>query len=170
MDRFGGSGGGGGGSGGGRYYDMPMRAGRNMKSFGNNGYDNGGGPWNSGRNMGGPRGGGGQGMMGGGGGGWNGNNWNAPPNRSLYVVHMRGLPFKANEDDIAAVSTFINCKLNYLLLLKYLQFFDPLDPVEITILYNNNNRPSGEANVEFGTKEDAVRAMSKVNLFYYLVI
>lgn len=98
MDRFGSSGGSGGGSG--RYFDVPMRAGRNMKSFGNNGYDNGG-PWNSGRNMSGPRGGGG------GGGGWNGNNWNAPPSRPLYVVHMRGLPFKANEDDIAAVSIFI---------------------------------------------------------------
>jgi len=111
MDRFGSSGGGGsgGGSGGGRYFDMPMRAGRNMKSFGNNGYDNGG-PWNNGRNMGGPRGGGGgQGMMGGGGGGggWSGNNWNAPPSRPLYVVHMRGLPFKANEDDIATVSILI---------------------------------------------------------------
>lgn len=111
MDRFG-SGGGSGGGGGGRYFDMPMRSGRNMKSFGNNGYDNGGGPWNSGRNMGGPRGGGGSGgqsMMGGGGGGsgWNGNNWNAPPSRPLYVVHMRGLPFKANEDDIATVSIFI---------------------------------------------------------------
>lgn len=109
MDRFGSSGGSGGG-GGGRYFDMPMRAGRNMKSFGgNNGYDNGGGgPWNNGRNMGGPRGGGGggQGMMGGGG-GWSGNNWNAPPSRPLYIVHMRGLPFKANEDDIATVSIFI---------------------------------------------------------------
>lgn len=109
MDRYGSSGGGSGGGGGGRYFDMPMRAGRNMKSFGNNGYDNGGGPWNSGRNMGGPRGGAGgsQGMMGGGGGGggggWNSNNWNAPPSRPLYVVHMRGLPFKANEDDIATV-------------------------------------------------------------------
>lgn len=113
MDRFASSGGGSGGSG--RYFDMPMRTGRNMKTFGNNGYDNGGDPWNSGRSMGGPRGGGGggQGMMGGssggggGGGGWNSNNWNAPPNRPLYVVHMRGLPFKANEDDIATVSIFI---------------------------------------------------------------
>lgn len=124
MDRFSGGGGGGGsggggggGSGGGRYFDMPMRAGRSMKSFGNNGYDNGG-PWNSGRNMGGPRG-GGQGMMrgGGGGGGWNGNNWNAPQNRPLYVVHMRGLPFKANEEDIAAVSIFVSIKYIYFILL-----------------------------------------------------
>jgi len=110
MDRFASSGGSGGS---GRYFDMPMRTGRNMKSFGNNGYDNGGDPWSSGRSMGGPRGGGGgQGMMGsssggGGGGGWNSNNWNAPPSRPLYVVHMRGLPFKANEDDIATVSIFI---------------------------------------------------------------
>ncbi|CAH1724269.1 heterogeneous nuclear ribonucleoprotein F-like [Aphis gossypii] len=145
MDRFASSGGSGGS---GRYFDMPMRTGRNMKSFGNNGYDNGGDPWSSGRSMGGPRGGGGgQGMMGsssggGGGGGWNSNNWNAPPSRPLYVVHMRGLPFKANEDDIAT-------------------FFEPLEPVDIRILFNNNNRPSGEANVEFGNKEDAMRAMSK---------
>lgn len=47
----------------------------------------------------------------------------------------------------------------------YIQFFEPLEPVEITILFNNNNRPSGEANVEFGNKEDAMRAMSKVKLF-----
>jgi hypothetical protein len=39
-----------------------------------------------------------------------------------------------------------------------------LEPVDIRILFNNNNRPSGEANVEFGNKEDAMRAMSKVKL------
>lgn len=58
--------------------------------------------------------------------------------------------------------------LNYMLLFTKFQFFDPLEPIEITILYNNNNRPSGEANVEFGTKDDALRAMSKVNLFVLL--
>lgn len=48
------------------------------------------------------------------------------------------------------------------------QFFDPLEPVEIVILFNNNNRPSGEANVEFSSKEDAMRAMSKV-IFFILI-
>lgn len=40
-----------------------------------------------------------------------------------------------------------------------------MEPVEISILFNNNNRPSGEANVEFANKEDAMRAMSKVKLY-----
>lgn len=49
-----------------------------------------------------------------------------------------------------------------------LQFFEPLEPVDITILFNNNNRPSGEANVEFANKEDAMRAMSKVKLIKFI--
>jgi len=40
-----------------------------------------------------------------------------------------------------------------------------LEPADIRILFNNNNRPSGEANVEFSNKEDAMRAMSKVKIF-----
>lgn len=59
---------------------------------------------------------------------------------------------------------YLNLKKTSLIKLIFqFQFFEPLEPVEISILFNNNNRPSGEANVEFSNKEDAMRAMSKVN-------
>lgn len=59
-----------------------------------------------------------------------------------HVVHMRGLPYRAIEDDIA-------------------MFFSPLEPVDIRIVYDKTDRPSGEAIVEFGSHEEAVEAMSK---------
>ena len=55
---------------------------------------------------------------------------------------MRGLPFRATELDIA-------------------DFFRPLNPVDIRIIMDNSDRPSGEADVGFSNHEDAVRAMSK---------
>ncbi|XP_032791605.1 heterogeneous nuclear ribonucleoprotein H2 isoform X1 [Daphnia magna] len=60
---------------------------------------------------------------------------------SGHRIHMRGLPFRASEDDIA-------------------EFFHPLHPVAIHIGYEQG-RASGEADVEFATHEDAVRAMSR---------
>lgn len=42
-----------------------------------------------------------------------------------------------------------------------LQFFRPVEPINIRVMYDNNGRPSGEADVEFETHEDAMRAMSK---------
>ena len=48
-----------------------------------------------------------------------------------HVVHMRGLPFRVTENDIAE------------------WFSSVVDPVEITILYNNQGRPTGEADVFF---------------------
>ncbi len=44
-----------------------------------------------------------------------------------------------------------------------LQFFLPLTPINVNIIYERAGRPSGEANVEFETYEDASQAMSKVN-------
>ncbi|XP_039593657.1 heterogeneous nuclear ribonucleoprotein H3 isoform X3 [Polypterus senegalus] len=61
---------------------------------------------------------------------------------SGHFVHMRGLPFRATEADIA-------------------KFFSPLNPVRVNIDVTPNGKATGEADVEFGTHEDAVSAMSK---------
>ncbi|XP_041362395.1 heterogeneous nuclear ribonucleoprotein H3-like isoform X2 [Gigantopelta aegis] len=59
-----------------------------------------------------------------------------------HSVHMRGLPFQAIEQDIA-------------------DFFMPLRPVKCEFEYGPNGRPTGEANVDFATHQDAVEAMKK---------
>ena len=81
--------------------------------------------------------GGGMGGMGGmGGGGFGGG-------RANHVVHMRGLPFRVTENDIAE------------------WFSSVCDPIEITIQFNNQGRPTGEADVYFDNEADAKKAMSK---------
>ncbi|KAF4521628.1 hypothetical protein B566_EDAN006670 [Ephemera danica] len=80
------------------------------------------------------RGGGGGGAGGAGGGMWQ--------NDGGHCVHMRGLPFRASESDIA-------------------EFFRPLNPINIRLIHDNSGRASGEADVEFPTHEDAVKAMNK---------
>ncbi|XP_022913164.1 heterogeneous nuclear ribonucleoprotein H isoform X2 [Onthophagus taurus] len=59
-----------------------------------------------------------------------------------HCVHMRGLPFKATQLDIS-------------------DFFKPIVPVNIRLLQDHTGRASGEADVEFASHDDAVRAMSK---------
>ncbi|XP_026080450.1 heterogeneous nuclear ribonucleoprotein H3 isoform X8 [Carassius auratus] len=61
---------------------------------------------------------------------------------SGHFVHMRGLPFRATEADIA-------------------HFFAPFLPVRVHIDVGPNGKSTGEADVEFGSHEDAVSAMSK---------
>ncbi|XP_026640972.1 G-rich sequence factor 1 [Microtus ochrogaster] len=61
---------------------------------------------------------------------------------SLHFVHMRGLPFQANAQDI-------------------INFFAPLKPVRITMEYSSSGKATGEADVHFKTHEDAVAAMLK---------
>ncbi|XP_063817658.1 heterogeneous nuclear ribonucleoprotein H3 isoform X3 [Pseudophryne corroboree] len=61
---------------------------------------------------------------------------------SGHFVHMRGLPFRATESDIA-------------------NFFSPLSPIRVHIDIGADGRATGEADVEFATHEDAVAAMSK---------
>ncbi|MBZ3879380.1 G-rich sequence factor 1 [Sciurus carolinensis] len=61
---------------------------------------------------------------------------------SLHFVHMRGLPFQANAQDI-------------------INFFAPLKPVRITMEYSSSGKATGEADVHFDTHEDAVAAMLK---------
>lgn len=62
--------------------------------------------------------------------------------RRRHVVRMRGLPFKASQGDVH-------------------EFFRPLLPINVRILMDDTGRVSGEAEVEFGTHEEAVRAMNK---------
>ncbi|KAI1900368.1 hypothetical protein AGOR_G00049240 [Albula goreensis] len=59
-----------------------------------------------------------------------------------HCVHMRGLPFKANGEDIV-------------------NFFSPLKLAKIVIEYSPDGRSCGEADVFFSSHEDAVSAMSK---------
>nr|XP_061796087.1 heterogeneous nuclear ribonucleoprotein H-like isoform X1 [Nerophis lumbriciformis] len=59
-----------------------------------------------------------------------------------HFVHMRGLPFRTNEMDIA-------------------EFFSPLNPMRVHIDVTHNGKLTGEADVEFRCHEDAVAAMSK---------
>ncbi|XP_072749404.1 heterogeneous nuclear ribonucleoprotein F isoform X2 [Anoplolepis gracilipes] len=101
------------------------------------------GPWGSGNNYGSR--GGNMGMRGGmdmKGNNYRGNNDSWGGNSSVHSIHMRGLPFKATEQDIA-------------------DFFRPIEPVNVRIILENGGRPSGEADVEFATHEEAVKAMCK---------
>ncbi|CAG0914120.1 unnamed protein product [Notodromas monacha] len=79
---------------------------------------------------------GGVGGMGSRGGG--GSNWKS----TGHVIRMRGLPFRATDADIK-------------------DFFKPLLPVSVHLDHNDSGKPTGEADVEFATYEDALRAMTK---------
>ena len=59
-----------------------------------------------------------------------------------HSVHMRGLPFEATVSDVY-------------------QFFAPINPVEIRLLYEESGRPKGECDVDFTTHSDAETAMLK---------
>ncbi|CAG9764928.1 unnamed protein product [Ceutorhynchus assimilis] len=67
---------------------------------------------------------------------------NRTPSVQNHCIHMRGLPFKASQVDIA-------------------EFFRPIIPITIHILSEPSGRPSGEADVTFASHEDAIRGMSK---------
>ncbi|KAH0947835.1 hypothetical protein HN011_003634 [Eciton burchellii] len=118
-----------------------------INRFSNNGrgrnrdFDNG--PWASGNNYG-SRGGnmGMRGCMDMKGGNYRGSGDSWGGNSGVHSIHMRGLPFKATEQDIA-------------------DFFRPIEPVNVRIILENGGRPSGEADVEFATHEEAVKAMCK---------
>merc|ERR1719445_2333301 len=61
----------------------------------------------------------------------------------VFSVHMRGLPFRVTEQEIAE------------------WFSSVADPVDVFIHYNGEGRPSGEADVSFASVSDARRAMQK---------
>ncbi|XP_072466328.1 heterogeneous nuclear ribonucleoprotein H2-like [Notamacropus eugenii] len=71
-----------------------------------------------------------------------GDSWSTFQNPAGHFVHMRGLPYKATENDIY-------------------DFFSPLKPVGAYIEIGPDGRVTGEADVEFATHKDAVAAMSK---------
>ena len=43
----------------------------------------------------------------------------------------------------------------------FVQFFSPLNPVSVYIEYNDDGRPSGEADVDFATHIEAQQGMKK---------
>jgi len=59
-----------------------------------------------------------------------------------HSVHMRGLPFAANDQDV-------------------FDFFSPIQPVRCEFELNDQGRSTGEANVDFATHQEAVDAMKK---------
>nr|KAG5710375.1 hypothetical protein BaRGS_022193 [Batillaria attramentaria] len=59
-----------------------------------------------------------------------------------HSVHMRGLPFQANEQDV-------------------FDFFAPIQPVRVNFEFGPSGRPAGEANVDFATHQEAMDAMKK---------
>jgi heterogeneous nuclear ribonucleoprotein F/H len=80
-----------------------------------------------------------------------------PGGGGRHIVHMRGLPFRVTEQDIAE------------------WFSSVADPIDVMIHYNHDGRPSGEADCMFGSEGDATRALAKnkqnmqhryVELFY----
>jgi len=59
-----------------------------------------------------------------------------------HTVHMRGLPFQCEDQDIA-------------------KFFEPMCPVGIFIKMQDDGRATGEADADFASHEEAQEAMSK---------
>jgi len=43
----------------------------------------------------------------------------------------------------------------------FVQFFSPLNPISVYIEYNEEGRPSGEADVDFNTHAEAEQGMKK---------
>ena len=123
------------------YYDFQTGFGGNDGGYGGGGYGNRGGFGNYSEDMGFGGGGGGFGGGMGGGGGFGGGMDNGGGfgggggmGRSpAHIVHMRGLPFRVTENDI--------CEW----------FSSVVDPTDISIIYNNQGRPTGEADVMFNT-------------------
>ncbi|XP_074004300.1 G-rich sequence factor 1 isoform X2 [Numenius arquata] len=60
----------------------------------------------------------------------------------LHFVHVRGFPTQASAQDI-------------------INFFAPLKPTRIMVEYNSQGDATGEADVHFESREDAVAAMAK---------
>ncbi|KRY01088.1 Heterogeneous nuclear ribonucleoprotein F, partial [Trichinella pseudospiralis] len=59
-----------------------------------------------------------------------------------FALHMRGLPYKATANDI-------------------MEFFYPIKIMNVRILFDERNRPTGEADVEFQCESDALEALKK---------
>ena len=99
---------------------------------------------------------GGMGMRGGYGGGMMG----GPGGRGgMFCLHMRGLPFRVTEQvtPVRLASPEFTCYRQ-----EIAEWFSSVaDPVDVFIHYNNDGRPSGEADVRFASDSEARRAMQK---------
>lgn len=136
--------------GGGRDFDDFAGPGFGNNSFGGgNGFNNGpsgfggggggfaddfGGPGNGRGNFGGP----GNGGFGSAGMGGPRNNFND----DFFCVHLRGMPYDCMEKEV-------------------FEFFNPVRPINVDIIYNNRGRHSGEADAFFANYDEAMLAMKK---------
>lgn len=111
------------------------------RNYGNSSYGAYGSRGGMGRGGGG-RGAGGMGRGGRGGGAGAGMMMSEYESTTGHSVHMRGLPYQATESDI-------------------MQFFAPLNAAMVVIQYNEDGRPSGEADVDFNSHREAEAAMKK---------
>lgn len=69
---------------------------------------------------------------------------NSNPHAPRHSVRMRGLPYTATEKDIV-------------------DFFSPLTLLKVNMNFDQSGRPSGEAEVQFHSHDDATAAMQKNN-------
>jgi len=92
-----------------------------------------------------------------GGGGYGGGHDMRGGGGGRHIVHMRGLPFRVTEQEIAE------------------WFSSVADPMDVMIHYNHDGRPSGEADAMFASEQEATAALQKnkqnmqhryVELFY----